>query len=66
MKNIGNLNCIKRKNLNEIDDFEIWKKKYPNILNNPYKDLVKLAKRKNLKDHLKIFNDVRKKLFVII
>ena len=52
----------KRKNLNEIDDFEIWKKKYPNILNNPYKDLVKLAKRKNLKDHLKIFNDVRKKV----
>ena len=40
-------------------------KKYPNILNNPYKDLVKLAKE-NLKDHLKFLMMSEKKLFVII
>ena len=34
------------KKLYEIDDFNIWKKKYPKILRNPYKDLVKRTSKK--------------------
>ena len=50
------------KKLYEIDDFNIWKKKYPKILKNPYRDLVKRTSKKNVKDHLKIFNEVRIKV----
>ena len=50
------------KKLEEIDDFLIWKKKYPKIKTNIYKDLIKRATKKNIKHHTKIFNDVRKKV----
>lgn len=50
------------KKLYEIDDFNIWKKKYPFIKKNIYKDLIKRTNKKNVKDHLKIFNEIRKKV----
>ena len=50
------------KKLNEIDNFKIWLKKYPKILNNPYKELVKKTSNKNVKKHLNIYNEVRKKV----
>jgi carbamoyltransferase len=50
------------KKLGEIDDFLIWKRKYPEIKNNIYKELIKKATKKNIKFHTKIFNDVRKKV----
>ena len=50
------------KKLGEIDDFSIWKKKYPKIKNNIYKELIKRATKKNIRHHTKIFNEVRKKV----
>lgn len=50
------------KKLEEIDDFLIWKKKYPYIKKNIYKELISRANKKNVKDHLRIFNEIRKKV----
>ena len=50
------------KKLEEIDDFLIWKKKYPKIKNNIYKELISRTTKKNVKDHFRIFNEVRKKV----
>ena len=50
------------KKLGELDDFLYWKKKYPKIKNNIYKDLIKRATKKNIRHHTKIFNEVRKKV----
>jgi predicted NodU family carbamoyl transferase len=49
-----------KKKLDEIDDFLIWKKKYPAIKKNIYKELIIKAKKNNVKDHIRIFNEVRK------
>ena len=52
----------KNKKLDEIDNFKIWKKKYPKILKNPYINLVKRASKSNIKDHVKIYNEVRREV----
>ena len=50
------------KKLHELDDFLIWKKKYPKIKNNIYKDLIKRLNKKNTRNHFKIFDEIRKKV----
>ena len=53
---------LQNKNLNELDDFNNWKKKIKNLKKDPYYEFIKRANKKNLRFHLKIFNDVRKKV----
>lgn len=51
-----------KKNFNDLDDFLIWEKKFPQIKKNPYYEFAKKAKKSNPKNYLKIFNDCRKKV----
>ena len=50
------------KKFDELDDFLIWKKKYPKIKNNIYKDIIKRLNKKNTRNHFKIFDEIRKKV----
>ena len=50
-----------KKSLSELDDFLIWEKKFPQIKKDPYYSFIKKAKKSKPKDHLKLFNECRKK-----